>query len=67
MTCESCCREFRLKRHAKDCPYCGYNNGPGWMPRSGDLTGLSKTSPEAVRARKENEQQADADDQAADD
>ena len=37
MTCEACGREFVARsrsRKAKDCPYCGFNNGRGWWPRS---------------------------------
>ena len=39
MTCESCCREFKATRHSRDCPYCGFNNGRGWWPRTSDVAG----------------------------
>jgi hypothetical protein len=37
MTCEACGREFVARprrRRARDCPYCGFNNGRDWRPRS---------------------------------
>jgi rRNA maturation endonuclease Nob1 len=33
ITCEACGREFRAHR-GLDCPWCGYNNGPGDLPRT---------------------------------
>ena len=38
-TCESCCREFKASRRSRDCPYCGFNNGGGWWPRTNDVAG----------------------------
>jgi hypothetical protein len=32
MTCEACGREFKPGREL-GCPWCGYNNGPGELPR----------------------------------
>ena len=32
-TCEACGRDFRTKRRL-DCPWCGYNNGRGELPRT---------------------------------
>ena len=50
MTCDACCREFRADRHDKDCPYCGYNNGKGWWPRS-DAAGAAAKAEEKRLAR----------------
>jgi len=33
ITCEACSREFRAHR-GLDCPWCGYDNGPGELPRT---------------------------------
>jgi len=36
ITCEACGREFRVVAAATglDCPWCGYDNGPGELPRT---------------------------------
>ena len=49
MTCEACCRDFKQTRHSKDCPYCGFNNGRGWWPRSDDPAGVAAGKAEMKR------------------
>ena len=39
MSCEACCREFDSKGRRWDCPHCGFNNCPGWWPRTKDMAG----------------------------
>jgi uncharacterized Zn finger protein (UPF0148 family) len=34
-TCDACGRDFHLRR-GLSCPWCGYNNGPGLLPRTED-------------------------------
>ena len=33
ITCEACAREFKSFR-SRTCPYCGFNNGGGPLPRT---------------------------------
>jgi rRNA maturation endonuclease Nob1 len=33
MACEACGREFQGHR-TSECPWCGYDNGPGKLPRT---------------------------------
>jgi len=56
MTCEACCREFQPKRRTKDCPYCGFNNGRGWWPRTDDIAG--RKAAEEREKQQEKEQRA---------
>ena len=53
MTCDSCCREFHAVGHGMDCPYCGYNNGRGWWPRSDDPVGVAAAKAEEKQFKKE--------------
>ena len=39
MTCKACCREFKSGMRGRNCPYCGFNNGRGWWPRTDDVPG----------------------------
>jgi hypothetical protein len=46
-SCEACCREFRLN-HDLTCPHCGFDNGPGEVPRT-------ETSMRQIERRRDRE------------
>jgi len=58
ITCDACGRDFRSHRSEKTCSWCGYDNGPGELPR----TEKSMQRIERRRDRQERRQEDEFDD-----